>query len=131
MRSHSSPEFPLFLHRAGNKPQPNILNQPRSPSLAPQRGWAKQLNKTTSCPCKKFHKALEEGRESPSQQEQLRGWLMSPAWLQLSLTYFLSPRVAADIFTGHKRESLFCLLAIKISCGNDKLIRCCVKKINF
>lgn len=131
MRSHSSPKFPLLLCRAGNKPQPNVLNQYRSSSLAPQRGWDKQLNETMSYPCKKFHQAQEEGRESPSQQEQLRGWLMTPAWLQLSLTYFLSPRVAADIFTGHKCESLFCLLAIKISCGNDKLIRCCVKKINF
>lgn len=131
MRSHSLPGFPLFLGRAGNEPQPNVLNQHRSSSLASQRGWDKQLNKTISCSCKKFQQALEEGRESPSQQEQLRGWLMSLAWLQLSLTYFLSPRVAADIFTGRKCESLFCLLVIKISCGNDKLIRCCVKKINF
>lgn len=56
---------------------------------------------------------------------------MSSSWLKLSLTYFLPQRIAVDIFTIHKCESLFCLLVIKIACGNDKLIMCCVKKINF
>lgn len=50
---------------------------------------------------------------------------------KLSLVNSLLQRVAVDIFTIHKCEIILCFLAIKISCGNDKLITHCVQKINF
>lgn len=82
-------------------------------------------------PHKKFQHTLMGYRESTSPATAIRGWLMSSSWLKLSPTFFFYCRVAVDIFTIHKCEIFFCLLAIKISCGNDKLITCCVKKINF